>query len=91
MGAKSDVGRISSTRLGACVLRMFTLGLSVNMTKHKHLKLDQSKIDRAKKLLGVKTEQETIERALDLVLGEEPILRVHRRLKSVGGFDPIFR
>ena len=28
------------------------------MTRHKHLKLDQSKIDRAKKLLGTKTEQE---------------------------------
>jgi len=31
---------------------MFTVKCSVNMTKHKHLKLDQSKIDRAKKLLG---------------------------------------
>jgi hypothetical protein len=49
---------------------MFTLGSFVNMTRHKHLKLDQSKIDRAKKLLGAKTEQETIERALDLVLAE---------------------
>lgn len=70
---------------------MFTVASSVHMTKHKHLKLDQSKIDRAKKLLGVKTEQETIERALDLVLGEEPILRVHRRIKAVGGFEDAFR
>ncbi|AUX22399.1 uncharacterized protein SOCEGT47_029010 [Sorangium cellulosum] len=62
----------------------------MNMTRHKHLRLDQSKIDRAKKLLGAKTEQETIERALDLVLGEEPILKVHRRIKAVGGFeDPL--
>ncbi len=60
------------------------------MTKHKHLKLDQSKIDRAKKLLGAKTEQETIERALDLVLGEEAILKVHRRVKGVGGFDAVY-
>ena len=69
---------------------MFMVTSSVNMIKHKHLKLDQSKIDRAKKLLGAKTEQETIERALDLVLGEEPILRVHRRLKAVGGFEDAF-
>jgi hypothetical protein len=62
----------------------------VYMTKHKHLKLDQSKIDRAKKLLGAKTEQETIERALDLVLAEEAILKVHRRVKKVGGFDTVF-
>jgi hypothetical protein len=61
------------------------------MTRHKHLKLDQSKIDRAKKLLGAKAEQETIERALDLVLGEESILKVHRRVKAVGGFEDAIR
>jgi len=61
---------------------MFTVASFVNMTKHKHLKLDQSKIDRAKKLLGVKTEQETIERALDLVLGEEPTRRSLIRLAA---------
>ena len=60
------------------------------MERHKHLKLDQSKIDRAKKLLRAKTETETIERALDLVLGEEPILKAHKRLKGVGGFEPIY-
>jgi hypothetical protein len=69
---------------------MFTVDSSVNMTRHKHLKLDQSKIDRAKKLLGAKTEQETIERALDLVLGEERILKAHRRLRAVGGFEAAF-
>jgi hypothetical protein len=69
---------------------MFTLGYSVNMTRHKHLKLDQSKIDRAKKLLGAKTEQETIERALDLLLSEEPLLKVHRRVKAVGGFEDAY-
>jgi hypothetical protein len=70
---------------------MFTIASPVNMLKHKHLKLDQAKIDRAKKLLGVTTEQETIERALDLVLSEEPILKVHKRLKSVGGFEDLLR
>lgn len=61
------------------------------MLKHKHMKLDQSKIDRAKKLLGAKTEQETVEQALDLVLGEEAILKAHRRVRSVGGFEPVVR
>jgi hypothetical protein len=70
---------------------MFTVPFRVNMTRHKHLKLDQSKIDRAKKLLGAKTEQETIERALDLVLGEEAILKAHRRTKAVGGFEDVLR
>lgn len=69
---------------------MFTLGSIVNMIRHKHLKLDQTKIDRAKKLLRTKTEQETIERALDLVIGEEPILKAHRSLRASGGFEEVF-
>jgi hypothetical protein len=70
---------------------MFTVTSIVHMKKDKHFKLDQSKIDRAKKLLGVKTEQEAIESALDLLLGEEPILEVHRRVEAVGGFEDAFR
>ena len=63
----------------------------VNMAvRHKHLKLEQSKLDRARRLLGVKTERETIEQALDVLLGEEPILRAHRRVKGVGGFVDVF-
>lgn len=61
------------------------------MVRHKHLKLDQSKIDRAKRLLGTETERETIERALDLVLAEAPILQAHKRVKKVGGFEDGFR
>jgi hypothetical protein len=37
---------------------------------HKHFQLDVSKIKRAKKVLQAKTETETIERALDLVIEE---------------------
>jgi len=67
------------------------IGGFVNMAiRHKHLKLDQSKLDRAKKLLRVKTEQETVERALDAILGEEPILRALRKVKGVGGFVDVF-
>ena len=66
---------------------MYMEGYSMNMVlKHKHLRLDQSKIDRAKKLLRVKTEQEAIECALDLLLAEEPLLRAHRSVGGVGGF-----
>jgi hypothetical protein len=70
---------------------MFMACYSVNMDRHKHLVLDQSKIDRARKILGVKTEQETVTQALDLVIAEAPILRVHRKLKGVGGFEDVFR
>ncbi|MGB7731806.1 MAG: hypothetical protein WBL50_27570 [Candidatus Acidiferrum sp.] len=37
---------------------------------HKHFRLDPVKIRRAQKVLGVRTETETIEQALDLVLSE---------------------
>jgi type VI protein secretion system component VasK len=39
-------------------------------TRHKHFVLDESKIRRAQKLLGTKTETETIERALEEVITE---------------------
>lgn len=65
---------------------MFTGYSSVKMSvRHKHLKLDQSKIDKARRLFGAKTEQEAVERALDLAIGEQPILRAHRKIKGVGG------
>lgn len=38
---------------------------------HKHFQLDSIKIKRAQKALRAKTETETIERALDLVIAEE--------------------
>jgi hypothetical protein len=37
---------------------------------HKHFQLDARKIKRAQKALNAKTETETIERALDLVIAE---------------------
>ncbi len=37
---------------------------------HKHFRLDARKIKRAQKLLGAATETETIERALDELIGE---------------------
>jgi len=59
--------------------------------RHKHLKLDQGKIDKARRTLGTKTEQETLERALDMVLAEDRIVRVHRRGREMGGFEDAFR
>jgi len=38
--------------------------------RHKHFRLDSSKIARVQKLLRAETETETIERALDIVLSE---------------------
>ncbi len=37
---------------------------------HKHFELDPAKIKRAQRILGAKTETETIERALDWAISE---------------------
>jgi hypothetical protein len=50
--------------------------------RHKHLKLDQQKIDFAKRYFGVASEQDAIDRALGLLMTEE---RIVRRLKVLRG------
>ena len=41
------------------------------MLRYKHLRLDQGKIERAKKILKAKTETEAMDKALERVIQEE--------------------
>jgi hypothetical protein len=41
-----------------------------HIRKNKHLILDQTKLKKAQKVLGAKTETETVERALEQVISE---------------------
>lgn len=50
--------------------------------RHKHLKLDQKKIDFAKRYFGVESEQEAIDRALSLLLEERQLLAAMKPLKG---------
>jgi hypothetical protein len=50
--------------------------------KHKHLRLDQRKIDYAKRYFGVATEQEAIDRTLSLLMEEQHIVTAMRPLKG---------
>jgi hypothetical protein len=71
---------------------MYTEYDFMNMAiRDKHLRLDQTKIDRARRVLRVRTEQEAIERALDLVIAEEPIIAAHRAVKGKGGITDVFK
>lgn len=56
--------------------------------RHKHLRLDQRKLDRARRVLRARTDTETLERALDFILAEE---RTRQVLRSVGGKGRIRR
>jgi hypothetical protein len=48
--------------------------------RDKHLKLDQGKIDSAKKILGVKTETEAVNTALDMVIRQNGLSRERHQL-----------
>ena len=54
----------------------------MNTVKDKHFKLDQSKISAAREILGAKTETETIEKALDMLIQKN--VSAEGRKKVVG-------
>ena len=53
------------------------------MFKHKHLMLDQRKINAAKRYLGVASEQEAIDKALSLLVEEQRLSKALQPLKGV--------
>src|SRR3712207_7372407 len=55
---------------------------TTNRRRRKRLVLDQAKLSRAQKILGAESESETVERALDFVIGEEARDRKSTRLNS---------
>jgi hypothetical protein len=57
--------------------------MSETPLKHKHLKLDQRKIDFAKRYFGVKTEQEAVDRALSLLMEEEQLVEALKPLRGI--------
>ena len=54
------------------------------MLRYKHLRLDQEKIERAKKIFRARTETEAIDRALENVIkGDQELLRRRRLMKRI--------
>jgi hypothetical protein len=51
--------------------------------KHKHLVLDQRKINAAKRYFGVQSEQQAIDKALSLLVEEQRLNKALRPLKGV--------
>ena len=50
--------------------------------RHKHVRIDQAKLDRARTILEASTDTEALDRALTLVVTEA---EVDATLRSVGG------
>ena len=58
--------------------------------RHKHVRLNQAKLERVKSILGSVTETEALERAMDLVLAEAEILKTLRRVRGKGRIRRVF-
>ena len=64
--------------------------MKTRSVRHKHVQLDQLKLDRARKVLDAATETEALDRALDLVLAEADIDRALRRARGKTAIRRIF-
>jgi len=53
--------------------------------------LDQRKLDAARKVLGVKTETETVDAALDAIALRKELSRALRRARAAGGLKDIYK
>jgi len=62
-----------------------------SLLRHKHVRIDQAKLDKAKRLLEARTETETLDRALALVVAEGEIDTALRRLKGRARLKQVFR
>ena len=58
--------------------------------RHKHVQLDQGKLDRARRASGARTETDTLERALDLVVIEADIDRALRGARGKANLRRVF-
>jgi hypothetical protein len=74
---KSKARRAGRPRGGALAGRVDPKHL-----RHKHLKIDQRKLDSVKRHFGVATEQEAIDLALEGYAADHEIVRVMRSLRG---------
>jgi hypothetical protein len=59
--------------------------------RHKHIRIDQAKLDRARKVLSAATETEALDRALTLVVSEADIDTALRQVAGKGRLRKVFR
>jgi hypothetical protein len=57
----------------------------------KNLHIDQRKLDVARKALGVKTETEAVDAALDAISFRQEISEGIQRLRAAGGLKDIYQ
>lgn len=59
--------------------------------RHKHVRIDQGKLEKARRVLDARTDTETLDRALDLVVTEGEIDAALRAVRGKGTLKKAFR
>jgi hypothetical protein len=62
-----------------------------SVLRHKHVRIDEAKLRKAKRILEAKTDTETLDRALTVVVSEGEIDRVLREIGGKGSLKKVFR
>ena len=63
---------------------------ATSSVRHKHIRIDQAKLEKAKKVLSAATETEALDRALTLVVSEAGIDAALRRVGGKGKIEKRF-
>lgn len=64
---------------------------ATSVLRHKHVRIDQAKLDRARKVLEANTDTEALDRALTLVVTEAEIDDTLRNVGGKGRLKKVFR
>ena len=64
---------------------------AISVLRHKHVRIDQAKLDRARKVLEARTDTEALDRALTLVVTESDIDAALRSVGGKGRLKKVFR
>jgi chemotaxis methyl-accepting protein methylase len=65
--------------------------MAATLIRHKHLRIDQAKLDKARKILAVDTDTEALDRALALVVSEAEVDAALRSVARKGRIKKVFR
>jgi len=59
--------------------------------RHKHVRIDEGKLRKAKRILEAATDTEALDRALTVVVSEEEIDEALREIGGKGSLKKVFR
>ena len=65
--------------------------MKASSLRHKHVQLDQHKLNRALRILGARTETEALDLALNVVVSEDKINIALRKAGGKGRIRKVFR